>query len=166
MNPSKSGRSLRTALVLVLCALFFVLAMGITLLGSGVYRGVVSASDRNYTQRTALSYLINQVRRSGTVAVGSFERCPALDLGGSGEEADYHTVLYVYDGQLRELYTQRGSGLTPADGIDILPLAGLELTLEDGLISITVTGEDGTSYSASVAPRTGATAATGGEVTG
>ena len=100
------------------------------------------------------------------MGVGSFELCPALDLGGSGDEADYHTVLYVYDGQLRELYTQRGSGLTPADGIDILPLAGLELTLEDGLISITVTGEDGTSYSASVAPRTGATAATGGEVTG
>ncbi|OUN05300.1 hypothetical protein B5G43_13505 [Flavonifractor sp. An92] len=164
MNPSKSGRSLRTALVVVLCALFFVLAMGITLLGSSVYRGVVAASDRNYTQRTALSYLINQVRRSPSVGVGSFELCPALDLGGSGEEADYHTVLYVYDGQLRELYTQRNSGLTPADGTAILPLEDLQVALENGLITLTVTTEDGKSYSASVAPRVGAVSS--GEVTG
>lgn len=166
MNPSKSGRSLRTALVVVLCALFFVLAMGITLLGSSVYRGVVAASDRNYTQRTALSYLINQVRRAWSVGVGSFEFCPALDLGGTGAEADYHTVLYVYDGQLRELYAQRDSGLTPADGTAILPLEDLDLKLEDGLITITVTAEDGTSYSASVAPRQGADTVAGGEVAG
>lgn len=166
MNPSKSGRSLRTALVVVLCALFFVLAMGITLLGSSVYRGVVSASDRNYTQRTALSYLINQVRRAWSVDVGSFEFCPALDLGGTGAESDYHTVLYVYDGQLRELYAQRDSGLTPADGTAILPLSDLELELEDGLITLTVTAEDGKSYSASVAPRLGAETASGGEVAG
>ena len=164
MNPSKSGRSLRTALVVVLCALFFVLAMGITLLGSSVYRGGVAASDRNYTQRTALSYLINQVRRSPSVGVGSFELCPALDLGGSGEEADYHTVLYVYVGQLRELYTQRNSGLTPADGTAILPLEDLQVALENGLITLTVTTEDGKSYSASVAPRVGAVSS--GEVTG
>lgn len=164
MNPSKSGRSLRTALVVVLCALFFVLAMGITLLGSSVYRGVVAASDRNYTQRTALSYLINQIRRSPSVSVGSFELCPALDLGGSGDEADYHTVLYVYDGQLRELYTQRNSGLTPADGTAILPLEDLQVVLENGLITLTVTAEDGRSYSASAAPRLGAVSS--GEVTG
>lgn len=166
MNPSKSGRSLRTALVVVLCALFFVLAMGITLLGSSVYRGVVAASDRNYTQRTALSYLINQVRRSPSVDVGSFELCPALDLGGSGDEADYHTVLYVYDGQLRELYTQRNSGLTPADGTAILPLEEMELSLEGDLLTITVTTEDGHSHSASIAPRTGAGTASSGEVIG
>ena len=126
----------------------------------------MAASDRNYTQRTALSYLINQVRRSPSVDVGSFELCPALDLGGSGDEADYHTVLYVYDGQLRELYTQRNSGLTPADGTAILPLEEMELSLEGDLLTITVTTEEGQSYSASVAPRTGAGTASSGEVIG
>lgn len=154
MNPSKSGRGVRAALVVVLCALFFLLSMGITLLGSGVYRGVVAAADRNYIQRTALSYLVNQIRRASRVEVGSFELSPALDLSAS-EEGEYHTVLYVYDGQLRELYAQRDSGLTPADGTAILPLEELSITLENGLITLTAT-QDGDQFSTCVAPRVSA----------
>ncbi len=152
MNLSNTGRGLRTALVAVLCALFFLLAMGITLLGSSVYRQTVSTSDDNYTQRTALSYLVNQVRRAGSVAVGSFESYPALDLAEPG--GNYHTVLYVSDGELRELYTERGSGLTSADGTAVLPLEGLSLAVENGTVTFTVT-QDGKSWSASVSPRTG-----------
>lgn len=155
MNPSKSGRGVRAALVVVLCALFFLLAMGITLLGSGVYRGVVAAADRNYIQRTALSYLVNQIRRASSVEVGSFELSPALDLSAPEEEGDYHTVLYVYDGQLRELYAQRDAGLTPADGTVILPLEELSITLNDGLITLTAT-QDGEPFSTCVAPRVSA----------
>lgn len=154
MNPSKSGRGVRAALVVVLCALFFLLAMGITLLGSGVYRGVVTAADRNYIQRTALSYLVNQIRRASSVDVGSFELSPALDLSAP-EEEDYHTVLYVYDGQLRELYAQRDAGLTPADGTAILPLEELSITLDDGLITLIAT-QNGEPFSTCVAPRVSA----------
>ena len=72
MKLSSEGRGLRSTLVVVLCALFFILAMGVTLLGSGVYRDVVAVSDKNEAERTALSYLVNQVRRSWRVGVGSF----------------------------------------------------------------------------------------------
>ena len=36
MKLSSEGRGLRSTLVVVLCALFFILAMGVTLLGRGV----------------------------------------------------------------------------------------------------------------------------------
>lgn len=159
------GRGLRAALTAALCALFFVLAMGVTLLGSGVYRDTVAASEENDVRRTALSYLVNQVRRAQRVEVGSFESVPALDLADQ-DAPDYHTVLYVYEGQLRELYAEKGSGLTAADGIPILPLEGMELTLEEELLTIAVTAEAGGTSSVSISPRMGVGQAPGGEVLG
>ena len=165
MKLSSEGRGLRSTLVVVLCALFFILAMGVTLLGSGVYRDVVAVSDKNEAERTALSYLINQVRRSWRVGVGSFEEQPALELTDSGETG-YHTVLYVYDGQLRELYAEKDSGMKAEDGVAILPLAGMELTLEGDLLTIAVTAEGGEACSASVTSRMGVDMVPGGEVLG
>ena len=112
--------------MLVLCALFFLLAMGLTLLSSGVYRAVAAQADETYAQRTALSYLVNQVRRSdapGGVSVGRFGDSDALFL----REEGYVTILYCYEGQLRELYMEDGLELSPADGVDVLPLERLEL---------------------------------------
>lgn len=154
MHLNHTSRGLRSALILILCGLYFVLAMGITLLASGVYRDTVESADRNYAQRTALSYLINQVRRSdtdGSVAVGSFGESDALVL----RDGPYVTILYCYDGQLRELYTEEGSGLTAQDGLPILPLASLTLSFTESGISITATDQDGAAYSAVVLPRCG-----------
>lgn len=63
-----------------LAALFALLAMGVTLMGTGVYRAVADDADANSTQRTALSYVVNQIRRSdaGGVAIGTFGGGDAL----------------------------------------------------------------------------------------
>ena len=49
-----------------------------------------------------------------------------------------------------ELYTEEGTGLGPADGTAILPMAALELSESGGLITITADGS-----STSLAPRCG-----------
>ena len=152
MTPvqSQTGR-LRNAAALPLGALFLLLAMGLTLLGSGVYRNTVVASDANDACRTALSYLVNQVRRgdaAGAVMVGNLDGVRAVAL----YEEEYVTYLYCYDGQLRELYTQQDSGLTPADGLAILPLDALEISLDGSLLTFSVGGTQ-----VSIAPRCGIT---------
>lgn len=152
MKRFGTGRSLRSALTAALCSLFFLLAMGITLMGSGVYRGVAAAAETHDTQRTALSYVINQVRRAQRVKAGTFGGVPALDLDEPG--GDCHTVLYVFGGQLCELYAGRGTGLGPEDGVPILPLDGLELTAAGELLTVTAV-YGGERYSVCVAPRTG-----------
>lgn len=149
MNNQPARGGLRTLLVLFLCALYFVLAMGLTLLGSGIYRDAASSSDATYERRTALSYLLNQVRRAdaaGGVVLTSFGDGDALAL----REGEYVTLLYCYGGELMELYAEAGSGLGPEDGTAILPLASLELTAQDGLLSIDAGG-----HRAALAPRTG-----------
>ena len=155
MHIPNSGRGLRSALTILLCALFFLLAMGLTLLSSNVYRSVAAASDATYTHRTALSYLVNQIRRSdldGGVALGHFGGSDALYLREDG----YVTILYCYDGQLRELYTEEGLEFAPGDGVAILPLEELSIQAQDGLISLTVQ-EGEASHTASLAPHCGLT---------
>lgn len=160
MKLTGRGGGLRTILVVVLCALFFLMAMGITLLGSGIYRDTVATSDQNFTCRTALSYLVNQVRRGDLadgVTVGSFGESDAILL----HEAGYVTILYCYEGQLRELYMEEGLDLLPADGLAVMPLAGLELDADAaGWLTMTVAGADGARYATTLAPRSGF----GGEV--
>lgn len=152
----RSHSGLRSAAVFSLCALFALLAMGLTLLSSGVYRDTVRAADENYIHRTALSYLVNQVRRAdaeGCVAVGSFGEGGALRLTEQVDGEDYLTLLYCYDGQLRELYMASDAGLLPADGIAILPLEHLSVALEEGLLRIGAEETDGRTYTVSLAPR-------------
>lgn len=154
LSDQNRGGALRGTLVLALVAVFFLLAMGITILGSGVYRSTVSSSEENYIRRTALSYLVNQIRRGdelGGVAVGSFGGGDAVVL----IEAGYVTYLYCWDGQLRELYMEENAGLTAQDGLPVLPVSSLSVTPEDGCILITVTGENGASCSVKITPHCG-----------
>lgn len=151
---STQGRTLRTAVTVVLCALFSLLAMGVVLLGSGAFRETVAASDENYIHRTALSYIVNQVHRgdvAGGITLSSFGGGDALFL----REGGYTTILYCYDGQLRELYMEDGLDLVPGDGTAILPLTALEVEPADGCLRVTATGEDGARYTADLSPRCG-----------
>lgn len=155
--PRAQG-GLRTAAVFSLCALFAILAMGLTLLASGAYRGTTADADRNYTHRTAMSYLINQIRRCdelGGVTVGTFGSSEALTLYESVDDATYVTLLYCYEGELRELYMEEGTGLTPEDGTAILPLQALDFTQEGGRLTITIADEGAAPYTASISPRSG-----------
>ena len=136
MYASTVWNGLRGAMTAALCALFLLLAMGTALLSSSVYRQTAQAGQDNSLQRTALSYLANQIRR------GDGAGLQAGYFGGAGAlvipEGEYLTVIYCYDGALRELYTARGSGLGPADGVAILALDSLEIGVEGPLLTLTV----------------------------
>ena len=152
MKRNFQGRTLRTFLLVALCALFFILAMGIVLFGSTVYQNVSRISDENYVSRTAVSYLLNQIRRADCadcVCVGSFGDGDALFL----HEDEYVTILYCCGGQLRELYAENVPDLRAEDGIGLLPLSELRLEVRDTLLSVSAIGENAEEYQALIAPR-------------
>lgn len=151
MNHFFARGGLRTLCTALLCAMFFFLAMGITLLSSGAYRKIVTTANETEGERTALSYLVNQVRRGDCgVQIGSFGGSDAIVLA----DGDYMTILYCSDGYLRELYSSVGTGLTAADGTEILELDALSLGVDGGELCITVT-QDGAEHSVTLAPRCG-----------
>lgn len=159
MAPIHDFDKMRNAFVVFLCAIFFFLCMGLTLAGSSVYTNTASASDKNYSQRTALSYLVNQIHRgdrSESISVISFDGYDAICMKEDLDDYEFVTLLYCYDGQLRELFMEAGTGLGPADGTPILPLANLSIQSQGKLITLTITSpEDGQLYTVSAAPRCG-----------
>ena len=105
------------------------------------------SSEALYQQRTSLGYVLNQLRRGdalGVLSVGSFGEGDALFL----QEGDYQTTLYLYDGYLRELYATPEDGLSPEDGLPILPLSSFSLTPAQGVLVVEANG-----YTAIHAPR-------------
>lgn len=143
--------------VFALCALFAFLALGSALLGSGVYRSCVRQGEENSARRTVLSYLVNQVRQgdNGSIGVTTFGGGDALVLTSAADGVLYDTVIYCFDGSLRELYCERGLGLLAQDGTALTALDGLEIGLEGGRLRFDARlGES--RFSVSAAPRAGA----------
>ena len=158
MKTHSGGAGLRRVVIVCLAALFALLAMGVTLMGTGVYRAVVDDANANSAQRTALSYVVNQIRRAdaGGVSVGAFGGGDALRLTETGGDGSvYVTLIYCFEGSLRELYMEEGTGLAPEDGMALLELSSLDLSVtENGGLDITVS--DGVhQWSVSLYPRTG-----------
>lgn len=153
-------KGMQTALVVSLSVFFFILAIGIAVISGGVYNGVIRTSDANFASRTGLSYFVNQVRRcdrAGAITIGTFGDSDALFLTETGDGGSYTTCLYVYDGQINELYYETEFPMLPEDGVAILPAAGLELSLSNDGRSIVVQVQDssGTQNSATVTPYCG-----------
>ena len=150
MNFRKGGGGLRSSFVIVLGALFCLLAMGVVFLSGGTYNKIVADADRTYDRRIAISYLTNQVRqfnRCDEVSVEAFGDGDALVLTRDG----YETRLYCSDGQLCELYTEAGTALAPEDGIAITGLDALHVSFgaEGALLQIQ-TEQDGARWETAV----------------
>ncbi len=149
------GRVFKVVTVLLLCALFFIFAVGVTMLGSTVYSEAVQNSDENYTHRTALSYIVNQIWRSDVadgISIGTFGDGDALFL----REMGYVTILYTYEGVIRELYTSDDVELTPDSGNAVIEVSALDFdTNGEGLLNIKVTTNDGEVLETSIAPKSG-----------
>ncbi len=127
-------------LVFILCALFTVL------IGSRVYENITQRSNRNFTGTTALSYIANKVRqgdREGMAEVREIEGTPVLVLGQEVNGTRYETWIYFRDGSVKELFANPESGLTLSDGLKILECEGLELSMEDRLLTVKTLGEGG-----------------------
>lgn len=151
---------IKNMMALLLCAMFFLLCASLTISGGRLYARTAVDGDLNYQSRTALSYLVNQIRQgdrtNGGISITSFGGRDAICIRKNLEGHTLLTLLYCYDGQLMELFMEEGTDLLPADGIPLLPLNDLSVTTQDGVITLTVTlPEQDTVRQVSLAPRCG-----------
>ncbi len=149
-----------SVLVFVLGGVFFLLALGVVIFGSNSYANTVDAADTNYQNRTGLSYLVNQLRRSdaqSAIGYGEFDGAPALVLSQEAAGSTYVTYLYCWDGMLRELFMEEGTELGPESGVPILEMASLSYTVDTSGDALTLHATDasGGQHAVSIAPRCG-----------
>jgi len=133
-------------LVLLLFGVFAVSILSVLLTGARVYRTLNARDQSSYDRRTAVQFLATKVRQApGAVSVAPFGDVEALVLEEEIEGEHYLTRLYCHDGSLRELFSSAADSFEPQDGEIVLPARAMDLALEDGLLCVSLTAEDGTS---------------------
>lgn len=140
-----------------IASLILTCVFGATLLlslatGAGVYRQVAERSESGANTRLGLTYLSTKIHSHdsrGAVSAGRFGDVDAVYLAEEG--GAYETVLYVYDGQLRELLRERGAALMPGDGESITAAQGLTVTEPmKGLLRLRFTDAAGVTETADI----------------
>ena len=142
----KKKNQLSGVLVLLVFAVFGVSVLLVLLTGADVVRTLSERDQESYDRRTTMQYITTRVRQAdeaGMVSVRRMEDRDVLVLSQDIEDIRYETLVYAYDGALRELFVEAEFGMELEFGEVILPLEDLcfedegthiraELTFADG----------------------------------
>ncbi len=140
-------------------ALFFVFsasAVVALLLAANIYQGIVSDSAIQFEQSTALSYLTTKIHQNDTggdsqIYLTTFDGYDALAIEQTFEDTSFITYIYERDGELKELFLQKGAAVSSKSGTTLMKIEGLTMeAFDNGLFHFTCTSEDGQSDSVMV----------------
>ena len=154
-----TGYTADTVFVLVLLCVFAVSVLLVLLTGTGAYQNIAGKMETQYNERTCLSYLDAKVRHydnAGMVSAELFDGCEALALHEDVEGVRYKTLIYCYDGYVRELFFEDGLLFQPGDGQTIVPARELSVEASaENLIQLECVGETGNRETMTIYLRSG-----------
>lgn len=142
-----------------LAALALTCVFGATLLlslatGASVYRRVADRVEQSAESRVSLSYITAKLHgfdAAGLVEAGSYGDGGAVFLYEDFDGLTYETILYVYDGYLREMLCEKGWEQDPEFGEVICPARAMQVEQPvPGLLRLSLTGENGPTQTADV----------------
>ena len=145
-----------SVLVLLVFAAFGVCVLLVLLTGADIVKNLNARDQSSYDHRTIVQYITTRVRQAdarGMVSVRSEEGRTALVLSEEIEQERYETLVYSYDGYLRELFTEAGLGLDLEFGEMILPIQEASFADEGTHITAELTMADGSRQSMILALR-------------
>lgn len=151
MYQEKENHTIDLVFVLSLFAVFTISALILILLCSRSYQSIVDKMDGNYETRISYAYITEKIRSLNTadaISVGEFGDGYALYLKEDISGQTYHTVIYSYEGSLRELFCREDANLQPSAGQEIMDLDELSFNrMEGDVIHITLTDRKNETYS-------------------
>ncbi len=147
--------------VLALFGVFAASALMLVTIGANVYKSTVSNMNQNFAERTAYSYVMEKIRQNDgydSISVDEIAGIPALTFTQTYGEETFCTYLYLYEGQLKELFVRKdsfsGTSFLSA-GQDIMPMTAFTLEeTEDGLIQLMLDTGNGKPIILYASPRT------------
>ena len=146
MKTERNKRKLDNLLVLLLFGIFAICILAVLLTGADIYQRLSARDQDSYDQRTAAQYLTTRIRQADqidSVSVRDFKGQDALVFTQSIEGSTYETLVYCYDGYLRELFTVADGDFLPEDGEKVLEAQQLSVSLDGQIVHVELTGTAG-----------------------
>lgn len=147
-NSLKSGgHIIDIVFTLALLFVFAASALLVVLIGANVYKSTASSMNENFDMRTSITYISTKMHQNDTaggVFVAKLDDVDALVLEQSFDEQVYQTWIYHYNGELREIFTEKGNTMHVSDGQAIMsvPVLKIEQT-DDGMLKFTAVDSGG-----------------------
>lgn len=140
----------------LLFGMYVLFLLLILLFGARAYQTAVRGTDENYNLRTAMSYLTVKIRQHDNgrdVFLQELDGMQALCMADEINDRTYLTCIYLYDGELKELFTASDSNASPSMGTDIAALNSFVIEeTPEGFYRISMEDTCGTSGSLLIHP--------------
>ena len=152
----KRNHSVDALFALLLYGLFALLSLLLVLIGAQVYRGIVRRTDARSDLRASLSDVANKVRSAPEANLENRDGLTVLVLPEQSGEQTFETLIYFYDGTLREMFQMQGDAFTPSYGEELAALAAFSIEESaDGLLTVISRGADGQDHTLHIQKRAG-----------
>ena len=149
----KKKYAMDAVFALILYGMFTVISLLLVLIGAQIYKGIVRRTDARSDVRASLSYVANKIRASDAARLETREGLTVLVLP---EEQKVETVIYFFDGRLREMLQLQGEAFDPAAGEELAVVSGFSLSqMEDDLLVVSTKDADGRDHVLHIQKRAG-----------
>lgn len=132
--------------VFVLLGLFALMSTLLVLFGAQMYRGTVTHSESNNTNRVLTSYVRSMIRAEDAQDAISIEEMDGVSTIAMREyigDIEYITRIYGYDGALYEQFTAADRPFKAVNGTKIIEISSFTPKLENGLLTVEMTDAKG-----------------------
>ena len=146
-DTNKKTSKIDTVFVLMVFCAFAMSVFLVLMLSASAYINTADTANYGRNERIALSYVRTKIRAAdvaGAVYIGDFGGVTALHLTERFGEREFVTLIYFYDGWVRELFHEAGLDFEPADGTPLFQLdePGLQFSRGAGSLLRVSTGHD------------------------
>ncbi len=134
---------------MLLFLVFTLSALGIVTFSVQIYRNIVERAEGRFNTETASAYISEKFRnhdQDGSIKVSDYKGNQAISIEETVKDVPFITYIYVYDGYLRELYSETGrvDALSASDGNEILPMEMMNISkISDRLLRVEFTDKEG-----------------------
>lgn len=139
---SERSHSIDSLFVVLLFSLFIFMALLIIGSGASAYKKVAAQMDDRFDRQTCISYITAKIRSNNEadkISIVDFNGVNALCISEKFNEGVYNTYIYIYDGMIRELFTNSETNLGLDAGSTLTRASDLKFFYNDGIYEITLT---------------------------
>ena len=142
MNKALKGRNIDTVFVLIVFSIFALSVLMVLMLGASVYKNINDISRAGQQEHMALSYIWTKVKNfddENAISVGNFEGIPAIFIDETLGDTEFRTAIYIYDGWLLELFSEKALTFSPDSGTRITQINNMTFKETDnGMIEVSL----------------------------
>ena len=145
MKAPQQRKSDVIIILLVFCVFVFSILIVLSMSGIG-YKNILNLTQKSHDEQIGLSFVWTKIKNGDEldrIYLTEFHDLPALYIDSEFDDIVFHTVIYHYDGWIREMFYEAGYALLPKDGFPIVKADDFRLEqLEQGLIRISIDDEN------------------------